>query len=485
MPPLTAFCGGTYQSISPVFAADTAVNVFLETRKVPESAKTSTLFGTPGLLLEGTVATLGTRGMFQQDNRAWVVVGAVLYERLTPGVYASRGNVGNDGLAVSFSSNGRGGDQLGIVSAGALYVLDLITHTLTPVALPFTNPVMITFLDGYGLINEANSPIVWFSNLEDFTIWDALDFFARSSTSDNIVAIAVSRDRVWCIGSKTTTLFYDSGDTDTPFVPYPGTAMQVGIVSPQLLGIYADQLLWVAESARGGRRVVIATDAQPKQVSTPPIDVFLSNCSTLADAELLVYEQEGHVFWCLTAPSSMDPVQTYCFDLTENMWHARAGFDAVFGTYTRWPARASMAVGGKILTGDPVNGNLYYLDLETFTNNGAILRRERTTPFISQSNQAFFVHQFQLGTQAGVGTVTGQGMDPEVTLELSRDGGRTWVSAGSRGIGALGAYLARSVWRRLGRFISNMAVFRVSMTDPVRCVWQTAFVEIEESTNQL
>lgn len=485
MPVFQSFVGGTYTELSPVFAADTAVNVYVETRTVEGSAKRSALYGTPGLLSEGSVATLGTRGMFTQDGRTFFVTGAVLYERLAANNYAVIGNVGNDGLMVSFASNGRGGEQLGIVSAGSLYVLALDTGTFTTVVLPFSNPVMITFLDGYGLINEADSPTTWFSNLEDLLIWDALDFFARSGTSDNVVAIAVSRDRVWCIGSKTTTLFYNSGDVDTPFVPYPGTAMQVGITTPQVLGIYADQLLWVAESARGQRRVVMAVDAQPQPVSTAPIDAFLASSPTLDDAELLVYEQDAHIFWCITLPSSTQTFKTYSFDITEGLWHARSGWDSTLGIYLRWRARGSTSVDGQILVGDYATGNLYELSQTTYSDNGAIIRRERTTPYLSESNQAYFVSQFQLGAQAGVGLEVGQGSNPLVTLEISRNGAQTFTNVGNRSVGATGAYLNRCVWHRLGRFIGNLAVFRVTMTDPVKCVWQTAFVEIEEGTGQL
>lgn len=478
------FVGGAYQAISPTFAADTAVNVYPESRQVPGSAKQTVLVGTPGLKLNATVATSGMRGEFAQDGRSWAVVGGVLYERVM-GAYVAITPIPNDGFPVSFASNGKGGDQLGILGGGILTVINLVTGAISIAVLPFPNPVMMRFIDGYGLINQRDTPIVWFSNLEDFLTWDALDFFARSGTSDNLVGIEVTRDRIVAYGSKTTTLFYNSGDSDTPFVPYPGTTIQTGLVSPWLLGVYNDAQVFVSISAKGSPKVVVMQETQPQEISTPPIDRFLEACPTLADGELTIYEQDTHVFVVITCPSSQEDICTYTFDLTEKLWHARAGWDAVLGKYTRWPARSSVSVDGKILVGSPNSGAIYELDLDTYTDNGGVIRRERTTPYVSDENQYFFVDQFQLGIQAGVGLPSGQGSAPVANLELSRDGAQTWVNCGTGSLGAIGRYLDRCKWTRLGRFMSNLAVFRVTQTDPVKTIWTGAWLRAQGGSGQL
>jgi hypothetical protein len=486
MPLFGAFVGGFYTALSPVMAADTAINLFTETREVPGSAKQTWMYGTPGLLLDATVPTLGCRGWFAQDGRTWVVCGDTIYERTAAATYVARGTVPDDGKPVSFASNGAGGDQLAVVGGGELNVLDLSTNAVTTATLPFSNPVMITFIDGYGIINERDTPKMWFSALEDFTSWDALDFFARSGTSDNVIGITVSRDRVWALGSKSSTLFYNSGDADTPFIPYPGTAFQTGLVSPWLLWVQNDVLYWVAESGDGERRIVRASEPSADTISTPPIALFLERCTTLTDARMLGYEQAGHPFVIVTCPSSPDDVQTYAYDVRENLWHARAGWDSGSGTYTRWRAAGSTVTGGQVFVGDWENGNVYTLDLDTFTDNGTAIRRERATPYLSDDNQVVFVDQFELGMQAGVGLTTGQGSDPTVNLEVSRDGARTWIDAGTAGLGAIGDYGTRAIWRQLGRSRADRLVFRVTQTDGVRTVWGPgAWLRLSAGTGQL
>ena len=472
MPLWQDFCGGMYQTRSPIMGADQAINVYLETREVPGSPKQMTMYGTPGLKFETTLGTLGSRGWFTQDGRTWCVYGATLYERTGVGVFASLGTIPNDGNPVSFASNGAGGDQLAIVGGGQLNVLTLSTNALTIASLPFSNPVMIVFQDGYGLINQLNTPTVWFTALENFLSIDALDFFARSNTSDNVVALAISRDRLFVLGSKTTTLYYDSGNALNPWVPYPGTSTQIGALSPWAVQVYNDIVYWLGQSARGDPKVIGArTDMQAQVLSTPPIVDMLAACSTLSTAEMLVYSQGGHTFVTLTLPSSPSGVQTYAFDVLEKRWHSRAAWNLTTGGYMRWAARGVTATGTTILTGDYANGNVYTLDLATYADNGSILRRERIAPYPSAENQWGFIDQIELGTQAGVGLISGQGSAPVTELQISRDGAQTWISAGFGALGAMGGYLARAIWRRLGRARMDRLVVRTIQTDPVPCVW--------------
>jgi hypothetical protein len=85
-----------------------------------------------------------------------------------------------------------------------------------------------------------------------------------------------------------------------------------------------------------------------------------------------------------------------------------------------------------------------------------------------------------------VGLTSGQGVAPLVELQLSRDGAQTFISAGTKPLGAQGNYLNRTVWRQLGRARMDRLVFRVVQTDPVPCVWGPGvWVNFEPSTNQL
>lgn len=489
MPLWPSFIGGFYQTHSTAANIDQAVNIYTETREVEGSPKQKWIYGTPGLKLNATLSTKPCRGWFSQDGQTWVVNGALLYEKTGDSTYVSRGTIPDDGLPVTFASNGDGGDQLAICGGGQINVLNLTTNALTTATLPFANPVMIVFQDGYGLVNERDTPKTWFCALEDFTSWDALDFFARSVQSDDTVAMAITRDRLFVLGSKTSTQYYDSGDADNPWAPYPGTTMQIGAVSWMTVNVYNDVVRMLAKSSKGEPRIVqFRADAQVQVLSTPAIVNFLANCTNLADAEAMVYEQHDHPFYVITCPSSPDDIKTYHCDLLEqNLWAARAGLDTSTGHYIRWRARGNTEASNMIFVGDYATGDVYTLDLDTYQDNGVTLKRERIAPYLSVEPQWLFLRQLQLIAQQGVGLATGntEDTDPQVELLISRDTGQTWVSAGFAALGKRGVYTQRTIWRNLGRFRADLGVIRIIQTAAVKCAWGGVTLTTENGTGRL
>jgi hypothetical protein len=117
----------------------------------------------------------------------------------------------------------------------------------------------------------------------------------------------------------------------------------------------------------------------------------------------------------------------------------------------------------------------------SFTTTEVIPRRLRRTPHLSNEQLWTFYHQLQIDLQAGVGTTTGQGVNPQVMLRWSRDGGRTWSSEQWVSAGALGAYKTRALWNRLGR--ARDMVFEVVVSDPVPWMLAAGYIQVERGTS--
>lgn len=64
-----------------------------------------------------------------------------------------------------------------------------------------------------------------------------------------------------------------------------------------------------------------------------------------------------------------------------------------------------------------------------------------------------------------MGVQSGQGSDPKIMLQVSKDGGQTYGNERTVSIGTVGSYQKRAIFRRLGS--SKDFVLRVTMTDPV------------------
>ncbi len=465
------FVGGLSTSRSPTMDAEQCTNLYAATVESQTNVKQKVLFSTPGLAPLLEVGTTSCRGMFSQDGRTWAAVGALVYELdLTANTATLIGTIADDGDPVSWASNGRGGEQLLLVGGGEVKVFDLLTNVLSaPIVLPLTNlPVQCAFLDGYFLLLEADTVRCWFSALEDGEMWDALDFFARSQVSDNLVAMTVLRDRVWVLGSESTELFFDSGDADVPFVPYPGAIIHTGISGPWAWATDGQFLYWLATSDQGQGYFVQASDGQVQTISTDSIDFAISGATTFSDVEALSYFDEGHQFLVWTLPSCGTCGLTLAYDPGQQLFHQRAFFDQTLGIFTRWQVRGIASTEHGLICGDYSSGDVYRLSLDTFTDNGNAIRRVRRAPYLSPNAEIAFVDQVELGAQVGVGLNSGQGSDPTVLLRLSRDAGMTWTPTVSTRLGAMGQYGTRAVWHRLGRVRLDRLVMEVSVTDAVK-----------------
>jgi hypothetical protein len=79
--------------------------------------------------------------------------------------------------------------------------------------------------------------------------------------------------------------------------------------------------------------------------------------------------------------------------------------------------------------------------------------------------------------ETGDGLATGQGSNPQVFLRYSKDGGHTWSAEIWRTLGAIGKYLNRVYWNRLGR--ARDWVFELAGSDPVKIVIMNAGLNLK------
>jgi hypothetical protein len=105
------------------------------------------------------------------------------------------------------------------------------------------------------------------------------------------------------------------------------------------------------------------------------------------------------------------------------------------------------------------------------------IRRERRAPAIFNENKRIRHKELEVVMEVGLGTVTGQGEDPQIMMQFSNDGGKTWSSERWTSAGKMGTYETRVHWDRLG--MARKRVYRVVMTDPVPMRLIDAFLEVE------
>lgn len=428
------------------------------------------LIGTPGLLLWVTIGSGPCRGMIAIDGYLYVVSGASLYRVDIYGTSTLLGTVAGTGM-VSMAWNGT---QLMIVNGAQGYIWNQTAGTFAQITDPdFPGAEHVVFLDGYFIFNKPGTGSYMITAINDGTNIDALDIATAESNPDKIMAIGIAGEKLVLVGEYSTEIKYNSENSAFPFEKVRGTASQLGCAAKRSLVAVDDALIWLSRAVTGGRHVVMMRGYGVSPISTVAIDREIGAYAVVDDAIASVNSVDGNIFYDLTFPTEN---VTWSYNIRTKMWNQKS--TQLVG---RHRAQCSAYFAGYQMTGDYVNGNVYKLDANTYTDNGVDIIAVRDSQPLYSMGRRISVKGLFIDIEAGVGLNTGQGSDPKLMLAVSKDGGYTFDNEKHLSIGRIGeyAYLARRY--NLGE--SREWVFRVSISDPVKRVILGAYADVDVGTN--
>lgn len=468
------FVGASYTARSKTFDAQRCVNLYPEvSQSGPAPSKSvAALIGTPGLALWATLAGGTVRGLLRfSQAQAVAVVGANVYLVTTAGVGTLVGTITEGTTPVSMASNGT---IVMIVTGPTGYVLTPATATLGPItSSDFHGADVVYFLDGYFVFNKPGTGQFQITGLYSSSI-NGLDFATAEGAPDLLITLIVDHRELWLFGENSTEIWFNSGNPDFPFERNQGAFLEVGCAAKYSAAKLDNTVIWLSADERGQGMVMRANGYQPQRISTHALEFAIASYSRIDDAVAWTYQQEGHTFYVLTFPTAR---KTWAWDASTNLWHERA-YRLGDGTLAQHRGLCQMTFAGETLVGDWETGNIYRLDLDTFTDNGAAIARIRACPHLATGGyKRQFFTALQIDMEAGVGLAAGQGSDPQAMLRWSNDGGYTWSPEMWASIGRIGEYRRRVRWRRLGH--ARDRVFEVTITDPVKVVIVGASAEAQ------
>lgn len=451
-------------------SAQQIINWFPE-QEPRDAAAPVVLLPTPGVRLFTTLPESGIRGRHVMQGRLYVVFGARMYAVDINGSFGDIGAIPGVG-PVDMDDNGT---QLGIsvTSTGDLFYFTPATGVLAQVTdVDFVSAISVACLGGYTICARVDSNTFAWSAIGDMAAWDALDFASAEGASDNVVRIKRVNEQLWLFGERTTEVWTQSGNPDAPFQRLNGAFIERGIAGAFSYASRLSVPYWLGDD----RVVYMGTGTAPTRISTHAIEQVIGGYETVDDARGFIYEQEGHVFYCLTFPDGGD---TWVYDAITQSWHERESEAAAYGGC--WRCLDAAAFGGAVIAGDLSDGRLYVVDPTAYAEDGdEIIRVATSAPLINEGKRTFFP-LIEADMQTGVGLVSGQGSDPECWMTFSDDGGRTWSYAKPAKLGKIGQHRARVIWRRNGQ--SRERVFRLQMSDPVMTALIAANITYEPATN--
>lgn len=451
--------GPSYQAWSPPFNAERTVNLFPVVDK--SGKEVSALYGTPGLELLGTAGVGAIRNCFAaQNGRAFVVSGSTLYEIDSVGTATFRGSLNQSSGNVSIAENGF---QLAICDGETLYIFTYATNAFAePVTPGYVTAGTVTFLDGYFIVNKPNTGEFYISDLYDGLSWAALDFATAESSPDDLKRVYAAVGQLWLFGTHTSEIWTNTGASSFPFNAISGANLEMGISAPHSTVAVANTVIWQGEDAFGTGGVFRTTGIRPEKISTEPIEILIQAATSRDEITAYSYQQQGHTFYVLTGGGLET---TLVYDLTTKLWHERAYLNEQ-GDYEQHRGSCGMFIFNKHILGDRVNGNIYSMDMDCYDDAGDAILRERIYTHIVDEQKRIRYNTLDIGFETGVGLQSGQGSNPLCSLQLSKDGAREWSTSYTAPVGAVGKYLTKVSFRRLG--IAETMTFRLKISEPVK-----------------
>ena len=227
---------------------------------------------------------------------------------------------------------------------------------------------------------------------------------------------------------------------------------------------------------------MILNGYQPQVISTTDIDQIINSFTTISDAYSYSYVNGGHTFYQITFPSGN---RSFLYDSTTQIW------SEVQSSISTTPVKHLTALGitfnNNAYASDCVNGNIYFVDPQNYTDNGSLIQREVDSMHIQLQGNEFGIDEIFLTGATGQGTTPanaiGDSDDPMISMSVSKDYGNTFGAPRAIKMGATGKYTGpRMVWRRLGS--SRDFVLRFTCTSAVPFAFASASAVIRQGTEK-
>jgi hypothetical protein len=448
----------SYKSDSAPISGQRVINAYAESQ--PKSAKAPVVvFGTPGMTEFTECGTGPIRGALEIQGTPYVVSGSELYSIASDGTsqLLAAGISGINNVSMDATD-----EQICIVNGTAGYVYDIAGASLSQIVdADFNAARTVTVVNSIFCFDWQGTNKFFVSDVLDAMTFDPLDFASAESSPDQVIAVRNRNGLLMVFGEHTIEPWDHTGASDFPFSKIKGGTIDRGIAAPLAIANEDASLFFL------GNDVVFyrLNGLQLVRISTHALETEWQSYTVISDAFCFDYSFNGHKFIYLTFPTEQ---KTFGYDIATGLWHERMSWDAT-GLELRWRANCAVQAFNKILIGDAYSGRIGVLDPATFTEFGDPIVTTLVSPPLFMDGRMISVPSLEIDMETGVGTTTGQGSDPQIMLEYSHDGGKSYVDPQIwTTMGPKGRRETRLTWRELGS--ADHWTFKLVISDPVKRV---------------
>jgi len=266
---------------------------------------------------------------------------------------------------------------------------------------------IFTYGDGKTRASDVNSTAI-----------NTLNVATAESKPDTLYRpIPLGNGQLLLCGSNSMEVWGGINDTGYPF-SYVSTIAR-GIVGIDAIAGHQDGfgkgIFFVGDDFK----VSTLDGYTPVPVSVPDLDLLIEKEPDKTIITVSVYVSQGHGVVVVQGPQ-------WCweYDTTLQSWHERKSHLVNY-----WRGKFPLAAFGMWVSGDKESGDLAVVDGLTMTEFGnPLLIQVETGPMGAFPNK-IRVNSIELYLTKGVGKATGADpleTDPDISIEISRDGGQNW-----------------------------------------------------------
>lgn len=460
--------GPAYKTRELPVSAQVTKNLFPEV--TPEGKSFVNLHAFPGLKVFSTLSG-ANRGSHVMSGVLYVVMDTTLYSVDSTGTGTNLGTVVGTARC-GFDDNGT---QLIIVTGSTWYVYTVAAGLSAGTDTDLVNPTTVGYLNSQ-FVFDNNGPTsangeFSTSAVGDGTDISALDFATAESHPDDILRVIINNQLVYFFGSASVEPWYNSGVGRPPFDRVQGGVKPYGLCGKDAVDT-RDEFIYFVDNNRVPRRM---SGLAVTPIGTIPLGVEWGSYADVSDCIAYAFTMDNQNFFQVNFPSAD---RSWLYHEDSDSWvQLSYGVDN-----DRHRGNSYDFVYGKHIVADHSNGKLYEMDFDTFTDNGEVIQRRRTTATIHggiyglHGKQLFFERVF-FDVQTGEGLTTGQGSDPQMMVRFSDDRGRTWSAEVWYPLGAGGDYLKRVEMTQQGAAYERL--YDIAFSDPVPFTLISAHADIE------
>lgn len=457
--------GGSYQDRSRPLSSQEMRNFYPELVEQGKDNYVIKSFAGQNLLNAGVAGT--DRNTHQMNEIAYRVIDTVLYEVATDGTHTSKGTIPGTDRCI-FADDGV---NMYVVADGTVSQYSVSTGAVTEVTDPdISGAQSVTFINNQFAYTFPLLTV--FSDVGDGAAASSLNAVGAESDPDELVRDYTFSQILYRFGKRSIENWYNSGVGTPPFDRIEGQIINIGLQAIHSIANTKDFIYWLGSD----NQVYAARGGQEKVVSTAAVSGAIQGYTTTSDAFAHTFTIDNKSIYAITFPSA-NKTWALIESLGVNGW-----FELSEGKTTgRYNAGSILPAYDKILIGDESSGKIAYLDFNTYDQMGDPWQRRRIMGSINSDKlgvkgQRIEMSRMEFILETGVGLIEGQGSDPQIMIEPSYDGGKSWDTGTWLKIGRLGQTNVRAEWFNMNSFYDM--IVRITTSDPVSYNIYSAAIDI-------